>query len=246
MVYYDGRHYDRRTQSITRDIPFWEKQAQRYGDPILEIGCGTGRIAIPLARAGFCLTGIDTAPSMLQTGKWKAGAEGVRLTWVEADCRNFDLDREFNLVIYPACAMSNLLTRIDLESCFACLRKHMNQESRLIIDVHNPNLDILLRNPNKRYPRANYDDPDGKGTITMTETSSYNAASQINEVRFYYRMPDGSEVTEKLPLRMFYPQELEALLKYNGFGVEQKYGDYDESPFESGSPMQIVVCRLQA
>ena len=63
---------------------------------------------------------------------------------------------------------------------------------------------------------------------------------------FRFRMPDGSEVTEKLPLRMFFPEELDALLKYHGFIVERKYGDYDESPFESESPMQIVVCSLKA
>jgi len=110
--------------------------------------------------------------------------------------------------------------------------------------MFNPRLDILMRDPTRRYPVAEYPDPDGRGTVTITENNVYDRASQINRIKCYYDVSDGKEafVVEN-NMRIFFPQELDALLSYNGFTVDAKFGDYDETPFESSSPKQLVVCR---
>jgi SAM-dependent methyltransferase len=225
------------------DIAFWENQARKYGDPVLELACGTGRITIPLAKAGHPITGLDILPSMLDEGRRKAAAAAADITWVEGDCRDFDLGRAFSLIFIPYNSMNHLETLGDLEACFRCARNHMGENSRFAFDIFNPRLDILLRDPAREYPHSSYEDPDGKGRIEITENNVYNPATQINTVRLYFTLPDGSTDRYDLICRMWFPQEIDAVVEYNGFKIEEKYGDYDGSPFRGDSPKQIVVCR---
>ena len=88
-----------------------------------------------------------------------------------------------------------------------------------------------------------YEDPDGNGTVVLTENNVYDRASQLNHIKWYFSIGGRDVAVEELNMRVFYPQELDALLKYNGLPVEAKYGDYDESPFGSDSAKQSVVCR---
>lgn len=238
-LFFDGDHYDRRVK-FNDDIPFWLNQATRYGDPILELGCGTGRVAIPLAKAGFSVTGIDISDSMLSQAKKKAETENVEIEWIKGDIRDFDLNKKFQLVIFPLNTICHLYTLQDLEGCFSCVRRHLLPDGRFILATFNPRLDILMRDPSKRYPHAEYEGPTGK--VVVTETNWYDRASQINKIKLFYRFDD-EEIIEELTMRIYFPQELDALLKYNGFEIEHKYGDHNESPFMSDSPWQLVVCK---
>lgn len=132
----------------------------------------------------------------------------------------------------------------DIESCFSRVKKHLKSKGRFIIDIFNPRLDVLLRDPQKRYPHsiAEYPNPYGKGVVKMTESNVYDDASQINRIKIYYKIGKKREDREeKLNMKIFYPQEIDAILKYNGFTIEKKFGNYDETSFKSGSPKQIIV-----
>jgi SAM-dependent methyltransferase len=94
-IYQRGTHYDRLFDPGV--APFWLEEGRRHGGPILELGCGTGRIAIPLAQAGFAVTGVDRAPSMLAEARRKAAEAGVVLAWHPADMREFELEGRFAL-----------------------------------------------------------------------------------------------------------------------------------------------------
>jgi ubiquinone/menaquinone biosynthesis C-methylase UbiE len=84
-IYLDGRHYDQLFGSGSEDLPFWISQADQYGDSILELACGTGRITIALAQAGFNMTGIDNADGMLKEARKKSAEAGVEIQWAKAD-----------------------------------------------------------------------------------------------------------------------------------------------------------------
>jgi SAM-dependent methyltransferase len=244
-LYADGRHYDRQHEGMTDDIPFYLRQARRYGGPVLELACGTGRITIPLAEAGIDITGLDVAEGMLRQAKAKASEGGVDVRWIRADCRRFSLARRFSLIFIPFNSIAHLHDPESIESCLTCVKEHLSDGGRFIVDIFNPRLDILLRDPSDRYPVAEYRDPDGKGCVTVTENNIYDAASQVNYIKWYYRLGDnGDESVEELNMRVFFPQELDALVRYNGFIIEAKCGSFDESPFTSKSPRQIVICRL--
>lgn len=242
-LYWDGRHYDLENEGIVNDILFFERQVERYGEPVLELACGTGRITIPLAEQGIQITGLDVSEPMLSHAQRKAMEKGVVVEWVKADCRDFTVDKKFNLIFFPFNSITHLPDVESLEACFSCVREHLAQNGRFIIDVFNPRFDILMRDSTRRYPVVSYSDPDGRGTITVTESNVYDAAEQMNRITWYYRVDEADEERiVSFALRMLFPQELDALLLYNGFSIEAKYGTYDETPFVSASPKQLVVC----
>jgi len=242
-LYRDGRHYDLQNKDFVDDIPFYLRQIKKYGEPVLELACGTGRITIPIAEEGIQITGLDISEPMLSQAKRKAAIKGINVGWIKADCRNFKLNKKFNLIFFPFNSIAHLQDLESTKSCFSCVKMHLKDKGRFIIDVFNPRLDILIRDPSKLYPVAEYPDPDGKGTVVITENSTYDAATQINRIKWYYKIGiQTKEVVEELNMRIFYPQELDALLFYNGFTIEVKFGNYDETPLESTSPKQLIVC----
>jgi hypothetical protein len=150
-------------------------------------------------------------------------------------------------VIVPANTLCHLLERPDLEACLRSVRRHLSRGGKFVVDVFNPRLDILLRDPGKRYPHSEYEDPDGSGLVRVSETNRYDATSQINTVTLFYSLPNCTEEhIETMAMRIYYPQELDELLNYNGFRIEAKYGDYNRSPFRSSSQRQLVVSHVSA
>jgi SAM-dependent methyltransferase len=247
-IYLDGRQYDRLFAGAGEeeggDIPFWIDQARRCGDPILELACGTGRVTIPLAREGFRVTGIDSAAGMLREARRKSTEEDVNVEWVQADMRDWSLNRTFSLIILPANALCHLLHLSDLEACLSSVRKHLTREGRFIVDVFVPKAELLVNRPGERSTFTEYDDPDGEGKIVVTQSYIYEPDTQIKRVRTYHPIPDqDAEVEGELTLRMYFPQELDALVKYNGFQIEAKYDSYEQTIFGPESEKQLIVCR---
>ena len=239
----DGKHYDQMHRDADWDLSFWSGQANNYGDPVLELACGTGRVANTLALEGFRVTGIDNSDTMLSEGRRKSESQGTDVEWVQADVRYCELVTTFPLIIFPFRSIAALLAAKDLEACLSCVKKHLEPDGRFIIDAFNPDLDILRHSPEERYSFAEYPDPEGNGTIVVTHSNEYDAASQINRIKLFFKLPSQTEVViEELNLRMYFPQELDALLEYNGFVIEDKFGDYEETPFVSSTELQLVVC----
>jgi SAM-dependent methyltransferase len=240
---YDGRYYDAHNYQLN-DLPFWERLAERYGDPVLELACGTGRVACPLAERGFAVVGIDQEPAMLERLARKSRGMSSAPEAVRGDIRRFDLGRVFPLIIFPFNALCHLERPEDLADCLACVKRHLAPGGRFAIDVFNPDLDILNRPPGARFPHAEFADPDGRGPIIITQTGWYDRAAQINHLTLSYQLPGGArEIDEPLDMRVYFPQEVDALLRCNGLAIEHKYGDYDETPFATASPKQLIVCR---
>jgi len=238
-LYKDGRHYDLQNRDIVEDIPFYLRQIKRYGEPVLELACGTGRITIPLSSKGIKITVLDISEPMLEQAKKK---DMGKVEWIRADCRNFHLNEKFSFIFFPFNSIAHLHDLKSLEDCFSCVKEHLADEGRFAIDFFNPRLDILMRDPDKRYPVAEYPDPDGKGTVTITENNIYDTAAQINRIKWYYKVGKEKEKVVENNMRIFFPQELDALLIYNGFTIEHKFGNYDETSFNSESPKQLIIC----
>jgi SAM-dependent methyltransferase len=245
-IYLDGEQYDRLFggAGAAEDMPFWIDQARRYGDPILELTCGTGRVAIPLAQEGFRVTGVDRAEGMLREARRKSAEENADVEWVRADVRDFSLGKTFALIILPANALIHLLHLSDLEACLACVRAHLAPEGRFIVDVFVPKAELLVNRPGERSTFAEYDDPDGGGKIVVTQSYVYEPDTQIKRVKTYRPVRgEDAEIEGELTVRMYFPQELDALFKYNGFEIEAKYDSYERTPFGPESEKQLIICR---
>jgi SAM-dependent methyltransferase len=242
-LYRDGRHYDLINRDITDDIPFFVEQARKYGSPVLELGAGTGRITIPIAEAGIKIVGLDLSFSMLTHAKRKADIKGVYINWIHGDCRNFSLGVKFNLIIFPFNALTHIHGTESIEGLLSCVKEHLTDDGSFIIDVFNPRHDILMRDPLSRYIIDEYPDPDGRGTIVIWESNYYDTAEQMNRLIWYFYLDDKELYQAEYNMRIYYPLELDALLRYNGFNIEAKYGNYNCAAFNSKSRKQIVVCK---
>ena len=231
----DGRHYD--ALKAQNDVPFYLSQAQRAHGPVLEIGCGTGRVTIPLAEAGVEITGLDVSASMLAEANRKAQERGATVGWLEADARHFDLGRRFAAVLMPFNTLQFFRDKPSLTQVFDRVKCHLEEDGRFIFDVFNPQVSFLAADPVQRYERARYPDPYGRGEVVLEESREYLADRQIIRSTRYYHISDQPHVASpSLELRCFFPCELDLILEHHGFRLDEKYGDFMARPLESPRP----------
>jgi SAM-dependent methyltransferase len=232
------------------DVDFFVDAAKETGGPVLEVGCGTGRVLIPTARAGIEITGLDLSPHMLAVCREKLKAEPpevrARVRLVEGDMRRFELDQTFELLTLPFRPFQHLTTLEQQLACLGCLRRHLAEGGKLILDIFNPSLESLVR---KNFGEEISDEPefvmpDGRKVIRRSKVVSRDVANQINYVELicYVTHPDGHQerLVQAFPMRYLFRFEAEHLLTRAGFRVEQLYADYDKSPYGSKYPGELI------
>lgn len=225
-------------------LAFYEEKIARYGDPVLEIACGTGAYLIPLAEKGIDVMGVDISSRMLRRANEKAERRGVSIDTRTGDIRDFGLNRKFPLILLVGNSLQHLLTRDDVEKCFAAVQRHLKPGGRFIVEVFNPSLRILSCRPDESVLDSEYETPEGK--MTLRGNVDYDAATQINRITWNYENAVTGDIKRFFfTMRQFFPQELDALFAYNDFRIERKFGDRDRSAFKSTSPRQIVVAALK-
>ncbi|HET9132658.1 MAG TPA: class I SAM-dependent methyltransferase [Terriglobia bacterium] len=235
-IYRDGAHYDR---LFGRGyFEFWLSQAKIRGGPVLELGCGTGKLSIPLAQAGYSVVGLDTSTALLRFAASKNGS----VKWIEGDMRGFDLDEKFALIMLPSNNLGHLHTPEDVENCFRSVRRHLKPDGVLVIDVFVPNVKLLLRNPEEEYLLDEYDNPEGEGRVRVMARSHYESTTQIMRTTTIRKTASQPDVIGSLDLKMYFPRELEALVRCNGLRLVERYGGHAMEPFDETSRFQILVC----
>jgi ubiquinone/menaquinone biosynthesis C-methylase UbiE len=240
--YRDPQAYDAADAGYVADIPLTERLAKSLGGPILDIACGTGTMAIRLAAQGYAVTGIDIVPEMIDWAKQKA-AQGVSIDWHTADARTFQLDQRFRFIYMIGNAFQHFLTRDDQEHMLARVRQHVHPEGQFMFCTRNPSPRNLLQ---VRYAEPQtYHMPDGR-QLEATEEQVYDPLTQIQHYTFrnQWTHPDGAqtETTERTALRYVFPQEMEALLHYNGFRIRDCYGSWEQEPLTAESRSMIYIC----
>ncbi|HEX3054007.1 MAG TPA: class I SAM-dependent methyltransferase [Aggregatilineaceae bacterium] len=239
--YSDPAIYDDENFAFEPDGPYLARLATQLGGPLLEIGCGTGRLTIPLAEQGFSITGLDVVPGMLERARHKA--KGLAIEWIEADARDFQLGRQFNLIFTMGC-FQHFLERADQEAVLRNVREHLTAEGRFVFVVFFPSLDSLEDAAEKEWFR--YTNHAGQDVV-VSGTDEYDPLRQIKTetaIRRWINAAGEAEVRyAPLQQRFFFPQELDALLHYNGLEVVGRYGDFDERPLAADDGIMIFVCR---
>ncbi len=132
MITYDPRDYDSRV-TTTEDVDFWLQEGLA-SQPLLELGCGTGRLTIPLASEGFDITGLDISEHMLRRARAKAREADVEVTWLQGDMRAFDLDRQFAMIFCPF-GTFNHLRHDEVAQCLASVREHLLPGGYFVLDA---------------------------------------------------------------------------------------------------------------
>jgi len=232
------------------DVPFFVEAAQESGGPVLEVGCGTGRILIPTARARIEIVGLDLSSHMLDVCRKRLLKEPKdvqsRVQLVEADMRHFALGQAFRLVTTPFRPFQHLTTVDDQLSCLECIHRHLVKGGRLILDVFNPSLEALTRDDvgQEIGDEPEFTAPDGRRVVRRHKIVSRDRFNQVNQVEliYYVTHPDGREerLVHSFPMRYLFRFETEHLLARCGFEVEQLYADYDKSPYGSKYPGELI------
>lgn len=240
-LYEDAEFYDLEFSGRSHEVPFFLKHALAAGGPVLEVACGTGRITMPIARAGVDITGLDVSAPMIKQARKKSAAEGLEIPWFVQDCRAIETGRKFSLIFSATNAMQHLQ---DLDSICAFLqsaRAALAPGGTLILDVFNPDPAKLSRTAVTRYVHKRLPQPDG-GEIRVEAASEYRSDTQILHFDLFYLRGEQLLRTKQVNMRCFFPAELLALCRMNGLNVTQRIGDYDGTPFANGSSKQILCC----
>jgi SAM-dependent methyltransferase len=217
--YVDPVLYDLESGPTSKNAPYYLEMARQAAGPVLELGCGTGRVTIPLAEQGIDITGLDAVPQMLTHARLKAN--GLPIRWVCADMRTFHLDTRYLLIIVGGGVFSHLLTRTDQEALFARVHEHLAAGGRFVVDFGWRRPDQMI-NVLEEQAWHSFVDQNGR-TVHISGTERYDHIRQIWYQTLYYRWhkADGEEITRQVTLALRYMmlQEMEALLHYNDFRV---------------------------
>jgi SAM-dependent methyltransferase len=211
--YYDAEHTDK-----TDDLAMYSRLAEEYGDPILDVGCGTGRVMFHLAQEGHTTHGIDSEYDMLERAKMRLDVFGHvrdKLMFYQGDVLTYDIEKRFKLVLLSYNALMHFHT----------------QEEQL----------VLMRR------ERTFIDPETGHMIMQQATSYLDRVQQLMHVTWIYDEINEDGVVQRtvapVIFRYFFFPELSLLLTHTGFVVDEVYGDTDLSPFEDGCERMIVVAR---
>jgi SAM-dependent methyltransferase len=232
------------------DTDFYLQYCKAAGR-VLELGCGTGRVLLPAARAGVRTTGIDLSEYMLDILRRKLADEEAsvaeRVNLIQGNVTEFDLKERFELVIIPFRVLQHLLTVEEQIDCLTRVHRHLTDDGLLVFDVFQVNFDYLLgpQVGEEREDVPEYGLPDGRLLRRTGRVAEVHRAEQYSDVELIHYLTDRNGHTERLvqafPMRWFFPFEMEHLLTRCGLRVRDLFGDFDGSPLRDDSPEMIFV-----
>lgn len=244
-----ARFFDLEFADYGDDLPVLEAYAARSGGPILELGCGTGRALIPLAQAGYDITGVDLSLTMLQIAQAKAKASGAakRITLVAGDYAEVELGGPYR---FAFTVMNTFLHLPDQAAQMRALnhwRQHLAPRGLLLIDILHPDPATLAGLDGRLELARTWTDPEsGRVTIKFLARTADLAEQTLYIHHIYDEIePDGHVQRTVAPYTLRYLWRFEAalLLEKAGYTLEAIYGGWDMGPFESASERMILVAR---
>lgn len=225
------------------DLPFWLKESQLIEGKVLELTCGTGRISIPLLKAGIDLTCVDYAPGMLAVLRTKLEANRLSCPIYCQDMADLDLPDQFSLIFIPFHSFSEVLERKKHRLILDRIHRHLTQDGIFVCTLQN--LSIRTRSMNGSPTKVGTFPMEDGATLVVQSLLTYDDASQIasGEQEYNILADDGSIVDRRILNMHFYlfrKSQFESLATGAGFEILALYGDYDYRPFEeSTSPSMI-------
>ena len=248
--------YDVAVSDWPSEIEFYRAMAREVktrGGSILEVGCGTGRVALQLAQEGVPIVGLDLSPAMLAVARQKSqGLPNVR--WVEDDMQAFKLGELFDLIIIPGHSFQFMLTPTDQVACLKCIYQHLTPDGKLVVHVNHDGLDWLgglCQGKGTGFELVGeYRKDSMADSVRKWNSWSYEASTQTASVITAWELvgEDGAvkerkEVSEKR-LHCVFRFEMEHLLARAGFELETLYGDFSRQEFQDTSPEMIWIARV--
>lgn len=248
-----ARLYDLDLTADPGDLDLYLALAARADGPILELAVGTGRLAVPLAEAGYDVTGVDLDPAMLARARAAADAAGKatarRLHLVEGDARSVRLEDagSYRLAFIPLNSIFLMGSRADQAAAVATLAAHLGSGGVAVVDAWLPDADDLSRYDGRLVLEWVRQDPDTGRTVTKSGSADYDAARGVVRLTTIFEVGHPGEPAARWVrtdrLRLVGPDELVAFVEAAGLQVEEMAGGYDLEPLEPGAERVVVVAR---
>ena len=238
--------YDLFYADFDDDLAMYAGFAERTGGPILEIGSGTGRVALALAKEGQRVIGLELSDEMRSIAQRKIDSAEAhdQVTMVTGDMRRFQIDEYFGLAIVPINTFLHNLTLEDQLATLACIRRHLKPGGLLVMDCFNPDPAQAADDRRLIVQRSVIDRATGQTALLLLSRAT-DWGNQQQEITYLVDRPDTQGRLQRTvfpaSFRFIFRNEMQVLLKLGGFDLKEVYGSYELDPFETGSDKMIVV-----
>jgi SAM-dependent methyltransferase len=243
--------YDTVYSYVREDIPFYIEEARRSDGPVLELGCGTGRVTIPIAQSGTEVIGLDSSTGMLAKAQDKVKAlsvENSNISFLHEDMRNFSVNQKFGLVIIPFRGFLSLLSVSDQANTLSMVKKHLAPGGRLVFNIFVPDLEMLVQEGDLPYYLRDVTDPETGDRLVLWHQSTYDNYNQIISTRLIGEELDNhGQMTRRFyqdfQVRYSHLWEMHHLLNSCGYAVKDLYGNFDRVPLDETSTEMVWVVK---
>ena len=241
---------ERDNDLLLADIPFYIEYANQQKGEILELGCGTGRVALELAQKGFSVTGLDLSRQMLDVFQGKLAARPEltdKVNIAHGSMADFSFDRKFALIIAPFRAFQAVTDDADINNTLTCVREHLADDGVFIVNVFKPYtvLDESWCRPEEEIDFEVLDGKTGNRVVGKSRRERINLENQIIYPYLVYEVtyPDGrtERIVDHLQLKYYYSPQLRARIEEAGLEIVDEFSWYDKQP--PGGREIILVCR---
>ena len=246
--YYD--HENERLGWLKRDVPFLLRHLPHKPQDVLELACGTGRAAVPLAEAGHRVVGVDYAADMLRIAREKRDALGVaerNLRLLHRDVLKLKLGKRFDWVVILFNTFLGFTTLDEQDRVLRVVREHLKPGGRFWVDIFQPNLALMASERSTRIEPSAFYVPSLDRTVYMDVDVRRDPSRQLQEVTFNYKWFDkggnARRQRTRFEITFIFPRELQILLERNGLRIRKIWGNYDGSALGADSPRMIVMAQ---
>ena len=240
------RFFAAQYDTYTLDLDFWKAHAGTEDGPRLELGCGAGRVLIPLAEAGYAITGLDNDPTMLQRLSASISERtAARVTLVEAEIEKFELTDRFTLVFSP-CNTFSYLPQDSAQQALHTIRRHLFPSGLLVLDLPNPG--FLLKAPiDPHEPVDSFFEPEKGLPVQVYADQDIHPGGGRVDVTWHYDElhPDGFVRRFDYPITYYMrkPDLLTSMLEEAGYTRIRFQGGYNNQELTDKSHRLIASAR---
>lgn len=242
------------TGALYDDIHWWKKNDMDFWSTIildknpksvLELACGTGRLANLFLRENIHYTGIDIVPDFIKTANNKVQHNPHMATFVKGDIKKFNLKKNFDLIFIAFNSFLHLLTNDDIVRCLSQVKNHMHNKSCFVIDIFIPNPLFLYKPKDYRSLVLEFIDSNINQRVYVNEINNYNPETDINDITWYFSTKDSIDYDIKsFSMRMLFPSTINQILIDQGFVICNQWGNYDKTKLHVDSKLQIYDLML--
>lgn len=239
--------YDQVYFDVNDDIDFYVQESILSKGSVLELGCGTGRVTFPIAKAGIDLLALDNSMEMMKVALGKINHQDIvypNLQFVRSDMRNFTFNKKFNLIIIPFRGFQSLLNVYDQIQAILNIKNHLAKNGRFIFNAFVPNSESMVSAHDVLYHNKDVQDIDNNRKFIIWNQSEYDQFNQIVHTRIVVDELNNRGLAvnrfyRDFSLRYGFRWELYHLLISHGFKLLNLYGDFEKSDFDDSSTEMI-------